>query len=240
MNEYLKNIKNQITNKTTNSNNKLDWQNANHRKKLNIIAFEEWQQINPDNFIDKVIIRPHGDLGNIFIGKYTYAFQGLIVECHDSNALLEIGCFCSIATDVKFLLAGNTTHNKEAIMTYPISSMLSYKERKNITEKNNNIILEDDVWIGTGALIMSGVKIGKGAIIGARSVVTKNIPPYAIVAGNPATIKNYRFSRELIEKLLKIDFSKFDIDFIRDNLNQFYLPIEQDASFVDKLMELNL
>jgi serine acetyltransferase len=80
-----------------------------------------------------------------------------------------------------------------------------------------DIIIENDVWIGAKSTIMSGVKIRNGAIVGACSVVTKDVPPYAIVAGNPAKVVKYRFTEEQIEKLLSIEWWDWDEQKIRDN-----------------------
>jgi serine acetyltransferase len=88
--------------------------------------------------------------------------------------------------------------------------------------------------VGTDAFLLSGANIGQGAVIGARAVVSKPIPPYAVVVGNPARIIRYRFSEEIIEKLLRIDFSSLDADFFSTHLEEFYTPIA-DASMLDFL-----
>jgi virginiamycin A acetyltransferase len=80
-----------------------------------------------------------------------------------------------------------------------------------------DIIIENDVWIGANSTIMSGIKIGNGAIVAAGSTVTKDVPPYAIVAGNPAKVVKYRFTEEQIEKLLSISWWDWDEQKIRDN-----------------------
>jgi virginiamycin A acetyltransferase len=80
-----------------------------------------------------------------------------------------------------------------------------------------NIIIENDVWIGAQSTIISGVKISNGSIIAANSVVTKDVPPYAIVAGNPAVIVKYRFTEEQIDSLLKISWWNWDKQKIKDN-----------------------
>lgn len=79
------------------------------------------------------------------------------------------------------------------------------------------IIVKDDVWIGFGSLVLSGVTIGQGAVIAAGSVVTKDVPPYAIVGGNPAHVIRYRFSNEKIESLKQIDFSDIDEPWILEH-----------------------
>jgi serine acetyltransferase len=80
-----------------------------------------------------------------------------------------------------------------------------------------DIVIENDVWIGAKATIMSGIKISNGSIVAAGSVVTKDVPPYAIVAGNPAKIVKYRFSEDQIKKLLCISWWDWDVQKIRDN-----------------------
>ena len=80
------------------------------------------------------------------------------------------------------------------------------------------IIVKDDVWIGMSVLILSGITIGQGAVIAAGSVVTKDVPPYAIVGGNPAKILKYRFSSEIIEKVKNVDLSKIKLKKNKGNL----------------------
>lgn len=82
-------------------------------------------------------------------------------------------------------------------------------------------MIKDDVWIGAQATIMSGVTIGQGAVIGAKALVTKDVPPYAIVGGVPAKVIKYRFEKEIIDELLKIDFSKFDYKVIKEHITLF-------------------
>ena len=83
------------------------------------------------------------------------------------------------------------------------------------------IIVDDDVWIGESAIIMAGVHIGRGAVIGAGAVVTKDVPPYAVAVGTPAKVVKYRFHYETIDKLLRIDFNKINKEEIVNNLPLF-------------------
>lgn len=85
-----------------------------------------------------------------------------------------------------------------------------------------DIIVDDDVWIGERATIMSGVHIGQGAVIAAGSVVTHDIPPYAVVGGVPAKIIKYRFSKEIIDGLLKVDYSKLTKEMISTHIDELY------------------
>ena len=94
-------------------------------------------------------------------------------------------------------------HSITGIMTYPLIDDVKINSRS-----KGDIIVADDVWIGYGATIMSGVHIGQGAVVAADAVVTKDVPPYAIVGGVPAKVIKYRFEPEMIEELLKVDYSK--------------------------------
>ena len=98
-----------------------------------------------------------------------------------------------------------------------------------------DIIIEDDVWIGFGAIIMSGVHIKQGAVIAAGSVVTKNVESYSVVAGCPARHIKYRFEENIRKELCDVDFSKWDRKFIEKNIDNLYKKIdstEQIAPFM--------
>lgn len=155
----------------------------------------------------------------IKVNSMTYGQINTIVSGIDSN--LSIGRFCSIASDVIFILQSN--HRLDCVSTYPFKVKYENEPYEAITK--GHIIIDDDVWIGFGATILSGVHIGQGAVVAAGAVVTKDIPPYAIVGGIPAKIIKYRFSPDIIEKLLKIDYSKLDDEFIKTNIDNFYQPI---------------
>lgn len=91
-------------------------------------------------------------------------------------------------------------------------------EKTEHPKSNGDVIIGNDVWIGYGATLMSGVKVGDGAVIAANSVVTKNVEPYTIVGGNPAKVIRKRFEKEVIEKLLKIQWWNWDDSKINKNL----------------------
>lgn len=139
----------------------------------------------------------------VVVGKATYG-ELFIKHFGNETEKLVIGSFCSIAPNVTFLLGGE--HKYTSLMTYPIKNKLINKENESLTK--GPIIIEDDVWIGYGATILSGVKIGQGSIIAAGSIVYKDVPPYAIYSTNK--IIKYRFKKEIIDQLCKIDFSKLD------------------------------
>jgi len=119
-----------------------------------------------------------------------------------------IGKYCAISGDVVFQ---GLNHS----MNYPCMQMKYYKEvtGKDLpTESKGTIDIGHDVWIGTRALILSGVNIGSGAVVGAGSVVTKDVEPYSIVVGNPAKHIKYRFPKKIIERLLEIKWWNLDRD----------------------------
>lgn len=116
---------------------------------------------------------------------------------------LLIGKYCSIAKGVNIFLGGE--HRTDWVTTYPFSAL--WPEAKHIPghpKSKGNVIIGNDVWIGALSCILSGVQIGDGAVVGAGALVTKDVPPYAIVGGNPAKIIRYRFDEATIEALLQI------------------------------------
>ena len=160
-----------------------------------------WRKANPNNdtFAETMFFSD-----NVKVGDYTYG--PLNIEHYYPNATLSIGKYCSIAKKVTFMLGGN--HGTKAITTFPFGPRVYNKfgGGGGSPKWNVNIVIEDDVWIGYDALILPGVTIGRGSIIGARSVVTKDILPYSVYAGT--RIVKSRFSDKIIEKLMRIDYSK--------------------------------
>lgn len=149
---------------------------------------------------------------NVIIGKETYG--NLNVKIYNKNAILKIGNYCSIADRVQFLLGGE--HNYKRISTFPFQSLIYRQKSKK--ELNRNIIIDDDVWIGYDTLILAGTHIGQGCVIGAKSIVTGDIPPYSIYVGNKVIKK--RFPDEIVEKLLKIDYSKIN-HYVNDSYSKY-------------------
>lgn len=167
------------------------------------------------------------DINRVRCGKYSYG--KINVEFYgDNNEGLDIGNYCSIGPNVLFLLGGNHLYN--CITTYPFKTYV-YNE-KDASYSKGKIIIKDDVWIGAHSIILSGVTLEKGCIIGAGSVVTKDVPPYAIVAGNPATIIKYRFEKDVVEKLVNCNFNQLEYN---SKMN-LYTPI--DKKNVDQIITL--
>jgi chloramphenicol O-acetyltransferase type B len=142
----------------------------------------------------------------------------------DETDRLIIGKFCSLASGVKFMLGGNQGHNPDFFASYPLEVLREdfdgYENSSPIAyERKGDTVIGNDVWIGVEALVLPGVKIADGAVIGARSVVTKNIGPYEVWGGNPAKLIHKRFSDDAIELLLKIRWWNWDIEKIRANID---------------------
>lgn len=136
------------------------------------------------------------------LGKRSYVASAEI-ETTGILTYILIGNYCSIAHNVHFLI--NTQHDYTGVSTYPWNNPYNKVFDCNISSKaKNQIVIGNDVWIGRGAVIFGGVHIGNGAVIAANAVVTKDVPPYAIVGGNPAKCIKYRFNTATIQKLMKI------------------------------------
>jgi len=135
---------------------------------------------------------------------------------------LIIGKFCSIACGTKFLFnCANHTLKSLSTYTFPLFYEEWELEKSNITTAWDNkgyIVIGNDVWIGYEAVIMAGVHIGDGAIIAARAVVTKDVPPYTIVGGTPAKEIRKRFDAEVIQQLLMLKWWDWSADNIRQCL----------------------
>lgn len=153
---------------------------------------------------------------NIEVGVFSY-YSGYhhkhdFVECarylHDKRKDVDkliIGNYCSIGSGAVFMMAGNQGHKTDWISTFPFYFQANiFKDSKNAYEKAGNTIIGNDVWIGSEAMIMSGVTIGDGAVIAARSVVTKDVAPYAVVGGNPSVLIKSRFEKQEIKQLFSM------------------------------------
>ena len=169
-------------------------------------------------FLKNIVRNPQ-----ILIGDYTYYADFENVENFEKNVKylfdftgdkLIIGKFCMIASDVKFIMNG-ANHLVKSISSYPFAifgqGWDSAMEGKQYPRKGN-LIIGNDVWIGYNSTIMAGIEIGDGAIIGANSTVTKNVPPYTIVGGNPAREIRKRFPNDVTARLLQIKWWDWDID----------------------------
>lgn len=175
-------------------------------------------------FIKNTITRP-----NIIVGEYSY-YDARPGETFEDRVLyhypflddrLIIGKFCQIASGVTFVMNG-ANHKMSGFSTYPFNIFGHGWEQftPSLAELplKGDTVTGNDVWIGMEALILPGVKIGDGAIIAARSVVSQDIEPYSIVGGNPARMIRKRFSEDVIKRLLKIRWWDWDIATISQHI----------------------
>ena len=162
--------------------------------------------------LDRLVTNP-----NIRVGRYSY-YSGYyhghgFDECarfllpEEGVDKLVIGSFCSIGSGAAFIMAGNQGHRSDWISTFPFYWMPeidAFGGARNGFEPAGDTVIGNDVWIGTEAIVMPGVKIGHGAVIGTRALVTKDVEPYAIVGGNPSKTLRMRFVEADIARLLAL------------------------------------
>jgi virginiamycin A acetyltransferase len=168
---------------------------------------------------------------NIKVGDYTYIDDPSGSKDFESNVLyhfpfigdkLIIGKFCALADKVTFIMNG-ANHPLDGFSTFPFYIFgngweASTPQPGQLPFKGDTEI-GNDVWIGFDATIMPGIKVGDGAIIASKSVVTKDVPAYAVVAGNPAQIVKLRYSKQTIETLLEIAWWHWPVEIITQALN---------------------
>ncbi|MEY3499333.1 MAG: hypothetical protein RL308_1002 [Bacteroidota bacterium] len=156
---------------------------------------------------------------NVSVGDYTYGMPK--VHFLDGGTQLIIGKFCSIAGEVTIFLGGN--HRVDWFTTYPFNVLHeSFPEARDIVghpSTKGDVHIKNDVWIGSGSKILSGVTIGNGAVIAANSLVSKNVGDYEIWGGNPAKFIKHRFNPEIIDLLLKMEWWNWPMSKINKNVH---------------------
>ncbi len=174
---------------------------------------------------------------NIFVLLDTKSYIGKAKI--EGSGIINVGKFSSISWDVSFHLNLNGFHDYHNIGTYALEKFEFVMPPDFFpTLQPGKIDIGNDVWIGRGTVLNSAnpkkpLVIGDGAVVASDSVVVKNIPPYAIVGGNPAKIIKYRFSEEIIAALLRIKWWDWDIDKIYENF-KYYKDVEKFISMHDK------
>lgn len=163
------------------------------------------------------------DFLTIDCGAWTYGHPVLEVAASDAKRTLKIGRYCSMAPDVRIFVGTQGRHPTGTLSTYPLRMAVSpdvvasatrpeMELRAIVPPKSLDTEIGHDVWIGSNAIILAGLKIGTGAVIGAGAVVTKDVPPYAIVGGVPADIIRFRFEDETIAALLASEWWRLEPD----------------------------
>ncbi|WP_248766124.1 type B chloramphenicol O-acetyltransferase [Pseudomonas protegens] len=164
--------------------------------------------------LDRQVTHP-----NIRVGRFSY-YSGYyhghsFDECarylpyEEGADKLIIGSFCSIGSGAAFIMAGNQGHRSEWISTFPFYWMPeepAFAGAQNGYQAAGDTVIGNDVWIGSEAIVMPGVRIGDGAVIGTRALVTRDVEPYAIIGGNPAKMIRKRFDDRRIEMLAEMQW----------------------------------
>lgn len=164
------------------------------------------------------------------IGKYTY------IQTNSALCNVEVGNFCSIANNVSIGLANHpldmvSTSPVFYDNTQPLPKFFANTKLFNFTLPRT--IIQSDVWIGQGVIVKAGLKIGVGSIIGAGSVVTKDIPPYSIAVGNPCRIIKFRFSEEIIKGLISTNWWDYE-DAKLHQLTKYFISPEKFLVILEK------
>jgi acetyltransferase-like isoleucine patch superfamily enzyme len=164
--------------------------------------------------------------GRVVIGSHTYGWQSMNVDVYEgcNDVKVEIGKFCSIGPDLRIITSG--IHPTDWVSTYPFRARwdMPGKFQDGMPTTNGDTIIGNDVWIGTEVLILSGVTVGHGSVIASRAVVTKSVPPYSIIGGNPAKIIRLRFSEEQIKGMLELQWWNWDVEKIKANVHLLSSP----------------
>ena len=169
----------------------------------------------------------------VTLGRRSYLVDGGM-EYGNPDCHILIGRYSSLAHRIVFEMGLNHDHSR--VSTYPFEDMLQHADDVPHHDKGRNrnqIIIGNDVWIGCDVLLLGGVRIGNGAVLGAGSVVAKDVPPYAVVVGNPARIVKYRFSEEIIRKLQKIKWWNWSDEKVMTVLPQ----VKDVQTFADTFIE---
>lgn len=186
------------------------------RKHIKLNAFKrKWVRQHPESELIPMNCFPSGV---VEVGRYSYG--ELNVVTFDSKTKLRIGSFVSIAQHVAFLL--DVEHYVDHLSTFPWKvKMLG--ESTPETFSKGDIVIDDDVWIGYGATIMSGVHVAQGAVIAAGAVVTKDVPAYVIVGGVPAKVIKNRFTKDKLDRVVNtIDYRKITSDWVKEHIDDLY------------------
>ena len=160
------------------------------------------------------------------VGRHSYGWEDDTFFVYTEGASIEVGAFCSIGPQVK--VHGGGEHVLDRPSTFPMNAMLFDPQRRNRMDDVDTgpTVIGNDVWIGMGATVLAGVRIGDGAVVGARAVVTKDVEPYAIVAGNPARLLRHRFDADVRDRMLAVRWWDWSDSEIRARRSLFMGDVE--------------
>lgn len=160
----------------------------------------------------------------VTVRRHSYGVPHIAWSPNDKGRKLIIGSYCSIAEGVSIYVGIQGRHTTDFLSTYPMGMIYRTNGPGEVSRYhagNLDVAIGSDVWIGREALILAGVTIGDGAVIGARSIVTKDVPPYAVAAGAPAKVVRYRFPGELIQRLLDLKWWSLPEALLREHIQLF-------------------
>lgn len=190
-----------------------------------------WRKRNKHNFTVAKTLFP---IDSVEVGNSSYG--GIRVLDFGGDYKLSIGSFCSIGPNVTFVLQAD--HNMNYFSTYPFKVKLMGEQSEAVSK--GNITVKDDVWIGCGVIILSGITIGQGSVIAAGAIVTHDVPPYAIVAGNPAKVIRYRFSDEVIARMLDFDYLNLTSSICKENAKLLYTNLHETDNWSECIEKIKL
>jgi len=177
----------------------------------------------PPPIFTRIACAEHVAAGRLEVGAHSYGGPILRHWGSPGGYVCRIGDYCSIADNVQVFLGGY--HRPEWVSMYPFSAFAEWSADclvSNHTVGRGDVVIGSDVWLGSQCVIMAGVTIGHGAVVAAQAVVSKDVPPYGIVAGNPARLVKHRFDEDTVDELLRIAWWDWPAERIRANLDLFF------------------
>lgn len=165
--------------------------------------------------------RPSTETGRAVLGRHSYV-PPIVHRYPGDGGVVRVGAFTSIAHDVEFIPGG--THRTDLVSTFPIRQILMGAAGGIDNVPDGDVTIGSDVYIGRGSRIVGPITIGHGAIVAAYSVVAKDVPPYAVVAGAPAVLKRYRFDSDTIAGLLAIAWWDWSDEVVRERADELMSP----------------
>lgn len=167
----------------------------------------------------KDALRHHVAAGRLTVGPHTYGEPALRYWGTSGGHACRIGDYCSIADVVQIFLGGY--HRPDWVSTYPFPAFDQWRDASPVrdhTVGRGDVVIGSDVWLGSQCVVMAGITIGHGAVVAAKAVVSRDVPPYAVVAGNPARVVKHRFDPDTVAALLAIAWWDWPEDRVRANV----------------------